>query len=245
MATLAARILPRTNVGSIERWASLLTGGILVAGGANTRDPVGQATCLALGGALLWRGASGNCALYSAAGIDTAHEKGEATAVRAGHGFKVEESVTINKPANQLYAYWRKLEQLPTFMTHLKEVKDLGNGKSHWVATGPMGVEASWDAEIVNDKANELIAWRSVEGSRVDTAGSVHFTPAPGGRGTEVRVALKYDPPGGQVGATLAWLAGASPESMIREDLRRFRQLMEAGELPTTSGQPTGRGRAK
>jgi uncharacterized membrane protein len=232
MATLAARLLPRQNVGNIERWASLLTGGILVAGGVTSKSPLAQIIGVVAGGALLWRGATGNCPLYAAAGIDTAHEPGPATAVRAGHGCKVDESITVNAPPRELYHFWRDFTRLPEIMSHVKEVRGLGGNRWHWVAQGPLGVNAEWDADVINEKEHELIAWKSVEGSRVDTAGSVHFTPAPGG-GTEVRVTLKYDPPGGRTGATLAWLAGASPQKMIREDLERFRALMEAGEAPT------------
>src|SRR2546430_110214 len=108
---------------------------------------------------------------------------------------------------------------------------------------GRAGMSVSWDAEIINEEPNRLIAWRSLEGSQVSTAGSVHFTPAPGDRGTEVRVVLKYDPPGGKLGGWLAWLFGADPECEIQEDLRRFKQLTEAGEIPTIEGQTSCRGR--
>jgi uncharacterized membrane protein len=116
-----------------------------------------------------------------------------------------------------------------------------GEGRSHWVAKAPAGTTVEWDAEVYNEKENEMIAWRSLEGSQVDNAGSVHFTPAPGGRGTQVRVVLKYDPPAGVIGAAVARLFGESPAQQIDEDLRRFKQLMEAGEVATTTGQPSGR----
>jgi uncharacterized membrane protein len=109
------------------------------------------------------------------------------------------------------------------------------------VAKAPAGSRVEWDAEIYNEKENELIAWRSLEGADVNSAGSVHFTAAPGGRGTEVRVVLKYDPPGGIVGATIARLFGEEPSQQIDEDLRRFKQVMETGETTNTTGQPSGR----
>ena len=124
-------------------------------------------------------------------------------------------------------------------MRNLESVKVDGD-RSHWVARGPLGHSVEWDAEIVNRRENELIAWRSLEGSQVDTAGSVHFVPLGGDRGTEVRVVLKYDPPGGRIGSAVAWLFGASPERQIREDLRRFKQVMETGTVPTIEGQPHG-----
>jgi len=234
MATVLQQITPRPNVGSVERLASLVTGGLLAAGGLNARDPICQALALGFGGALLLRGATGYCGMYAAAGLDTANEEGPATAVRAGHGFKFEESITIARPASELYAFWRNFEQLPRFMNHLKKVTSVGGNRTHWVAEGPMGVYAEWDAEVINDRPNELIAWKSVEGSRVDTAGSVHFVPTRNGHGTEVRVSLKYDPPGGKTGARLAWLAGYDAETMVREDLERFRQLMETSHTAPT-----------
>jgi len=126
-------------------------------------------------------------------------------------------------------------------MRHLQSVQILGENRSRWTARGPLGKNVSWDAEVINDKPNELIAWRSVEGSDIHNAGSVRFRPGPNGRGTEVTVELNYEPPAGMVGATIARLFGESPEVQVREDLRRFKQLMEAGEIPTVEGQTSGR----
>src|SRR5262249_19531396 len=127
-------------------------------------------------------------------------------------------------------------------MRHLQSVTVQGD-KSHWVARAPLGRTVEWDAEVINEKPNELIAWRSLEGSDVDTAGSVHFTPAPApaGRGPEVRVTCKYAPPAGKLGGWLAWLFGQEPSVQVREDLRAFKRLMEAGELPTVEGQTSCR----
>jgi len=218
----------------------MVGGGILTVFGLSRRS-LGGLALAAAGGSLLYRGLSGHCSLYQALDINTAEQPGPATSVRAGHGFKVEQSMTINRPAADLYRFWRNFENLPRFMTHLQSVTVQGGNRSHWVARGPMGMPVEWDAEIHNERDNELIAWRSLEGSQVDTAGSVHFRQLPGSRGTEVRIVLKYDPPGGKVGAALAGLFGASGECLVREDLRRFKQLLEAGEIPTTEGQPQGR----
>jgi uncharacterized membrane protein len=126
-------------------------------------------------------------------------------------------------------------------MNHLESVTTTGEGRSHWVAKAPAGSTVEWDAEIYNEKENELIAWRSLEGADVDNAGSVRFEPAAGDRGTTVRVTLRYDPPGGALGAAVARLFGENPDQQIDEDLRRFKQVMEVGEVVNTEGQPSGR----
>lgn len=229
------------NVGNIERWASLLTGGIFAVGAATSKSATCQLVCGTIGAGLLARGLTGTCALYGAMGIDTSHERPEGTAVRAGHGYKIEESIRVERPADELWSYWRNLEQLPRFMNHLKKVTTVPGGLTHWIAEGPLGVTAEWDAEIVNERENEMIAWRSVPGSRVDTAGAVHFQEV-GPHSTDVRVTLKFDPPLGATGAALAWLSGASPAKMVREDLERFKQLMETVEQPTASRKPVKAG---
>lgn len=126
-------------------------------------------------------------------------------------------------------------------MKHLKSVKVYDEKRSHWVATAPMGASVEWDADIINDQPNKLIAWASVEGADVDNSGFVRFTPAPANRGTEVKVVIEYNPPGGAVTAAIAKLFGEEPEQQIGDDLRRFKMLMEAGEIATTEGQPSGR----
>jgi uncharacterized membrane protein len=186
--------------------------------------------------------------MYEAAGINTAgttedSRKSPVVSVPADRGIKVEESIVINNRApEELYRFWRNFENLPRFMDHLESVTMQGATRSHWVAKAPAGTSVEWDAEVYNEKEGELIAWRSLSGSDVDNAGSVHFTAAPGGNGTEVRVVLKYDPPGGVVGANIAKLFGEEPSQQIREDLRRFKQLMETGAAgSTTGGQSSGR----
>src|SRR6185503_13173900 len=161
------------------------------------------------------------------------------TALAGGRGVNVEEVVRINRPAYELFRYWRNFEVLPTFMNHLVAVEQLDSKHSHWVAKAPAGRTVEWDAEIINEIPDELIAWRTLAGADVTSAGSVRFRPVAGG--TEVRVRLQYEPPAGKVGATVAWLLGHDPSRTIREDLRRFKQLMETGEVPTTVGQPRGK----
>jgi len=229
------------NVGDAERWASALGGAALALYGLK-RGALGGLVLALGGGSLVYRGLSGHCSLYSALGINTARaRKAPATSVPASHGIKVEKSITINRSSADLFRFWRKLENLPLFMTHLQSITTTQGNRSHWVAKAPLGTRVAWDAEIINEKENELIAWRSLEGADVDSAGSVHFLPAPGGHGTVVKVILKYDPPGGGVGAAFAKLFGEDPASQIEEELRRFKQLMEAGEVPRTNGKSRAR----
>jgi uncharacterized membrane protein len=151
-----------------------------------------------------------------------------------------ETSIAINRTPEELFAYWRNLKNLPLFMSSLISVRELDSHRSHWVARGVNGTEVKWDAEIYNEKLNELIAWRSVDGD-VANAGSVRFTPGPKGRGTYVQVTVNYNPPLGVVGQALGQLLGADPAALIKEDLRQFKQIVEAGEAATIEGQTSGR----
>ena len=153
----------------------------------------------------------------------------------------VETSIAINRAPAELYAFWRDFTNLPRFMNNLKSVTDRGNGRSHWVAKGIKGGAVEWDAEIYNERQNELIAWRSLENADVVKAGSVRFEPGTKGHGTYVRVTVNYNPPAGKLGKTILQLLGSEPKQMIKEDLRRFKQLMETGEIATITGQSSGR----
>jgi uncharacterized membrane protein len=226
------------NVADVERWLSLLGGGLLTTYGLRQGSLAGLGLA-AVGGALVHRGLTGHCAVYDALDVRT-KEHGRIAAVGAGRGVKVVRAVTIAKQPQELYAYWRNFDNLPQIMQHLVQVKSDGK-RSHWVARAPAGMRVSWDAEIVTNEPDRVIAWRSLTGSQIATAGSVHFSPLPFDRGTVVRVVLKYDPPGGQLGSWLAWLFGEDPGQQIREDLRRFKQRFEAGEIATTEGQPSCR----
>jgi uncharacterized membrane protein len=236
--TLACRLTQ--NVGLTERVVSLIGGGVIGAYGLQQRSLPGVLLAAA-GGALLYRGITGHCHCYGALGISTSRNEDSATAVPAQMGFKVEQSLIIDRPAQDLYDRWHQLSTLPRIMRHLDSVTEMADGRSHWVAKGPLGIKAEWNAERINDDRPRLIAWRSLPDSAVDTAGSVHFVEQTNGRGTRLTVSLKYNPPGGQVGASLAWLFGGGIEQEIADDLRRFKQLMETGEIATTEGQPSGR----
>lgn len=234
---------PKTNVHEAERVASAIGGGALTIFGI-TKGGVGGLALAVLGGGLAWRGVSGYCKVYEAMGINTAGHKNLRAGIQEGQGIKVEKSVTINKTPTELYQFWSNLENLPRFMNHLESVRILDDKVSHWVAKGPLGTTVEWDAEIINEKENELFAWRSVEGATVANAGSVRFEQHPGGNGTVVKVSLSYDPPGSIIGATFAKLFGENPEQQIEEDLRRFKQVMETGETASVEGQPSGRAAA-
>jgi uncharacterized membrane protein len=159
--------------------------------------------------------------------------------VGQGQGIKVEQSVTINRPVVEVYRFWRNFENLPRFMDHLESVTVLDETRSHWVAKGPAGSRIEWDAVIHNELDDELIAWRSLPGSEVNNAGSVHFRPTAGG--TEVRVVLSYEPPAGRVGAAVARLLGEEPSKQVDDDLRRFKQVMESGDVVAGSRSHAGR----
>ena len=150
-------------------------------------------------------------------------------------------SVSVNRPPEELYRYWRDFSNLPRFMYHLQSVTDQGNGRSHWITKGPAGQQIEWDAEIVEERENEFIAWKSVGGD-VFNAGSVEFEQKPGGRGTIVRVDMQYFPPGGVAGTAFAMLFNQAPEQQVADDLRRLKQLIETGEIVRSDGSPQGTG---
>jgi uncharacterized membrane protein len=152
------------------------------------------------------------------------------------HGVRVEEVTTINRPIEEVYGFWRNFENLPRFMRHLESVQTIDERRSRWRAKAPAGMTVEWEAELVQDVRDEWIAWRSIEGSGIRNSGSVRFGRAPGARGTEVRVQLEYSPPAGALGRGIAYLFGEEPEQQIHEDLHRFKQLMETGEIPLSEG---------
>jgi uncharacterized membrane protein len=154
--------------------------------------------------------------------------------------FKATKTLTINKPAPELYQYWHNFENLPSFMKHLQSVKVIDKVKSHWVTRGPLGGTVEWDAIIIEDFENQSISWTSTERADVANTGSIRFTPLSHDRGTEVKVEIEYNPPAGAIGDKLLGLFGESPKQQLGDDLRRFKMLMEAGEIATTEGQSRG-----
>ena len=241
----------RKNVSESERAVSAAVGGLFVASGLKKRGVGGLALAL-IGAELVRRGATGHCMLYDAIGFTSdgngngdgngAHRsdlRSAAATVNARKSIKVERSITIGKPAGEIYAFWRNFSNLPQVLDHLESVTDLGNGRSHWVAKGPGGTRVEWDSEIVNDIPGELIAWKTVGEPDVAHAGSVHFKPVAGG--SEVRFVMDYEPPAGRLVAVAAKVMGESPDQKIRSDLKRLKMLFETGEVATTVGQTSGR----
>ena len=150
---------------------------------------------------------------------------------RQARTIRVRKSITINRTPEEVYRFWRSFENLPRFMAHLESVRSLDDRRSYWKAKAPLGATVEWTAEIIEDRPNALIAWRSLEGADVPNFGRVRFVPAAGGRGTEVHVEMQYDPPGGVIGATVAKLFGEEPSQQVDGDLRRLKQVLEVGEV--------------
>lgn len=220
----------RANITDGERVGSATIGAALLTYGLKRRDWIGVLSALG-GAALLYRGATGHCQISEAMGRNTrADDTREALA--GSRGVNVCEAVTIDRSASELYRDWRNLESLPDRMKHLESVRELSDGTSHWAARGPGGKVFEWDAEILQDIPGQLLSWRSLPGSDVISAGSVNFDDVPG-HGTRVTVRLQYDPPGGKIGAYVAWLLRQEPSQQIREDLREWKRRLEAGGVAT------------
>lgn len=229
--------LRRINVGTVERRTSIAAGLAMLSYLIRKRPNMLIGLPMGLeAGYMLYRGATGHCAIYQMMDINRADD---------GHqGIQVQRSVTINKPRQELFRIWRNFENLPRFMTHLQKVSvdELGGDKrSHWVAKAPLGREIQWDSEITEERENEYLAWSSLPGSLVESMGSVEFEDAPAGRGTIVKVSMQYHPVGGSMAAAFAKLFGEEPDVQVREDLRHFKQIMETGEIASVEGQPSGR----
>jgi uncharacterized membrane protein len=239
------------NVARPERIGSVAVGAGLVGYGLRRRDPVGLVAAL-VGAFFIRRGATGHCSVYQALGVSTgasdaildAREHSDLTSraatVNARKSIKVEHAVTIEKPRAELFAFWRNFENLPRFMDHLVSVRVDSATRSHWTAKAPAGKTVEWDAEIVNEVPDSIIAWKSVGDPDVPNAGAVNFSDAAGGRGTVVRVTVDYEPPAGRLGLFLSHIFTEEPDQQIREELRRLKQLMESGEI-TTSARRTDR----
>lgn len=221
----------RRNVGQGERVVSMLGGSVLTLYGL-TRGSLKGLLMAAAGGGLLYRGASGHCPSYQAMGVDR-------TAEEPSNEIRISEAVTVERSRGEVYDFWRDLENLPRFMRHLESVRSMDGNRSVWTARAPKGMDTlTWEAEITEDRPGEVIAWRSLPGSDVENAGMVLFEPGPRGEGTVVRAVLEYRPSG--LAGVAAKMINPVLSQMIREDIRRFKSLMEAGEIPTIEGQPAG-----
>jgi uncharacterized membrane protein len=222
---LEERARTNRNLSELERWMSIVAGtGLAVYGLAHLKSK--GWLYLIGGGLLLRRGVSAHCDVYEAFGLNTAGTGSDTRRMLGGAGgTSVQESVTIDRPVEELYRFWRNLEHLPRFMRHLESVERVTDTISHWRAKGPGDRVVEWDAEIINEVPNQVIGWRSLEGSDVVSAGSVNFDSE--GHGTRLTVHLQYSPPGGKVGTAVAKLLGRDAATEIRDDLNRFKQLVE------------------
>jgi uncharacterized membrane protein len=214
------------NVSDLERGLSLIGGTALVLYGL--RRSLGNLALMLGGGVLIYRGLTGYCAAYQALGVNTAHRD-------TGHGVALRATITVNKPTAEVYQFWRHLENHPRFMQHLESVVSTNGTRSHWVAKAPLPAPIEWDADIVAERENALLSWHSLPGADMDNAGTVRFRELPNDRGTEVRVRLEYTPPSGIIGVAVAQLFKTLTEQQLKEDLRRFKQIIETGETPITA----------
>jgi uncharacterized membrane protein len=218
----AAKSIHLPNTGNVERAAYVVAGTLFAYYGMRKRSLWGTGMSL-LGAHLVHRGATGS----SLFGL--------------GSRTRIDRSVSIQKPKAEVFSFWRNLSNLPQFMCRLKSVRATAPTTSHWVANAPGGRTVEWDAEIINEVENEIIAWKSLPGAAIGHAGSVRFEDASGGRGTIVRVSVSYGLPGGTAVSTIAKLLGADPAADLAEDLRRLKAVLEAGQIANTSGQVSGK----
>jgi len=233
------------NVGGTERLASLLAGGALITYGFRRGGLLGTALGV-LGGSMLFRGGTGHCHMYGALGVNTARDEvPEGTrnspynrSLMSGR-VHVRHSVTIDRPVEELYSFWRNFENLPHFMQHLESVRITGGDTSHWKAKAPLGTTVEWDAVVTSDIPHRRIGWKSLENSDIVNSGVVEFQEM-GGERTQVNVVLTYEAPGGPIGEWIAKALGEEPQLQVEDDLRRFKSLMEAGSIPITQGQTAG-----
>jgi uncharacterized membrane protein len=223
-----------TNIGQEERLLSFLSGGALLT--YALKRPSWKGLILALsGGYLVYRGVTGRSVLYEQAGIR------RKTGFGTMSGIQVERSITVNKPRRDVYQSWRDLERLPEIMHHLESVELTGDLTSRWVARTGDGRTITWNAEIIEDRVNELISWRSLPGAEIQINGTVRFLDAPKGQGTEIYLTIRYDPPGGSATAFFLQLLGKAPQKLVSEDLRQFKSRLETGSEATVFGQSSGR----
>ena len=235
------RLIGTVNVGRGERLLSTVIGGLLTVYGLKRRGRAGYSMAM-IGAEMLYRGTTGHCHAYGAMGISTQEQRGigEVIDVDEAKSVDVRRSIEIARPREELYRIWRDFSNLPRFMSHLDRVDVLSDTKSHWVTKGPAGIRVEWDAEIVDERENEWIAWQAVEPAEVPNNGTVMFRDAPSGD-TEIFVTLEAQPPGGKLGDLVARMFGKSPDRQVRMALEKFKEMAEGGhEWNAARGQLEG-----
>lgn len=215
------------NVPNPERIGSMAAGAGLLLYGAS-RKSFGGILLALVGGALIRRGVTGHCELYERLGVNSRQLNTE-RGVPGDKGIKVVKSITVARPPQEVYHFWRELENLSRFMKHVQSVRQIDQRRSQWVVKGPLGHDVEWTAQIITDRENEMVSWESLPGAEVQNAGSVWFESVNGGSATEVKVSLQYLPPAGVVGAAVAKFFGEAPEQQLEEDLARFKTIIEGG----------------
>lgn len=227
-----------SNISLPERWMSVAGSGLL----AYAASRSGWLGRILLGGAgtmLFYRGVTGHSAAYRRIGGNSTANGHHPTSI------EVDEAVTVyGKTPEQAYDFWRDFEAFPRFMHHLESVEQISDERSRWTARVPKKLGTiRWEAEITEDEPGKRIGWRSMPDADIENAGAVNFAESSREDGTEVRVQLSYHVPGGKAGALLGQLLNPGNRQLIRNDVRRFKHLLEAGEVPRIEGQPTGKGR--
>jgi len=231
----------QANVGDAERVVSVTAGAIAAVAGLG-RGGLPGLLIAAIGGGLIYRGATGHCPVYERLDVNTA-EDGEQSQLESSRAVHLATAFLINRSPQELYDFWRDFENLPKIMTHIESVRKLDDDgkRTHWVAKSTSaGKQFEWDAEITAEESGRRIAWRSLPGGDIETQGEITFEQHLGDRGTNVHVSMDYVPPGGRVGHWIARMLGENPLRVVREDLRNFKRLMETGEILTIIGQPHG-----
>jgi uncharacterized membrane protein len=229
------------NINETERLISIAAG-IPVTIFGLTRGILNGLVPTLFGGCLISRGVTGHSFLYQVLGVSTVKHTPTIATLPNNQGIQVKRAVTIIASPEELYRYWRNFQNAPRFMVNVESVQATGDGRSHWVAKTPMGTKVEWDAEVTNDEPDRLIAWRRTQGPFLaPSGGSVHFEPKRQGRETVTRLEIEFRQLRGPIGTMLGNVLGQIPEQLVRQDLERFKELMEAGEIATTAGQPSGR----
>jgi len=232
---------PSDDMDNLQRWVSGLGGAALLYYSLR-QDNLSRWPLAALGAGLVYQGVSGNNLLDHIPVVTPLLNETPIVnrlTTREPSDLHIRTSLTINRPAEELYAYWRKLENLPQFMSHVESIQDLGNGQSHWVVNVIRDMKLEWDARIITDRPNEMIAWETLPEASLQNRGYVKFIPT--SHGTEVSVSLEYDPPGAAAGALAGRALKFIAKHQVKEEIRNFKRLMETGDLPTTDGQSSGR----